>query len=488
MRPDPRRVPVVVAATQVVHHGPVRSPLSLGLDVVGAAGDPAMLAALDTVLAVDVASWPVSSFAGLVAAAVGASPRECVDAPVGGHWPARLLDRAAARIAAGESELALVVGAEAQASVRVLRRDGVDQPDGWSEPAERSFDPAAFGSAQALAAGLLLPTRVYPMFEQRLTADLGLTPAQGARWSAELYAVLSEVASQNPAAWNPTVRSAEQVGEVGPGNRMVSEPYPLAVNAMPNVDQAAAVVVASSAYAQEQGLPVLAYVWGGAGVDDTVDLLAREAYGSSRALSACLDAVARIGPLDLLDVYSCFPVVPKLVTEHLGLPRNTTLSVTGGHASFGGPLSSYSLHAVVAVVEALRAGAQTGAAFRTGVVHANGGMLTYQHAVVLGREPPPDGYVGDPEPQVLAPAGPGVADPTEGVLRIETATVEHDRTDGPARVFLIGRDGAGRRAAASTDDPLLAEQLSQVHGSALGRQVRTVPEGQARRVVELGSG
>lgn len=473
---DPRRVPVVVAAAQVVSRGAVRSPLDLAIEAVREAGERPLLTRLDTVLAVDVASWPVASLAGLVASAVGASPRVTYDAPVGGQWPARLLDRAAAAVAAGESEVALVVGAEAQASVRTLHGG---TPPGWPEPVERTFDPAAFGSPQALAAGLLLPTRVYPMFEQRLTADLGLTLEQGARWSAELYAALSQVASRNPAAWTPEVRTADRVFDVGPRNRMVSEPYPLAVNAMPNVDQAAAVLVASQAFAHEQGLPVLAYVWGGAGVDDTVDLLAREAYGVSRALCGCLDAVRRIGPLDLLDVYSCFPVVPKLATEHLGLPRDTVLSVTGGHASFGGPLSTYGLHAVVAVVQALRAGAQTG------VVHANGGMLTYQHAIVLGRQPHEDGYVGDPEPRLLQPAGPGIAPPAEGVLTIETATVEHDRDAGPARAFLVGRDETGLRAAASTDDPRVADQLSQAHGSPLDRRVRTVPEGEARRVVEV---
>lgn len=472
---DPNRVPVVVRASQVVHQGAPRSPLDLALEALHDTS-PELLARLDTVLAVDVASWPVDSFATLVAAAVGAAARTTFDAPVGGQWPARLLDRAAAAIAAGDSEAALVVGAEAQASVRALHRAG-REPEGWPQPAERSFDPAAFGSPQALAAGLLLPTRVYAMFEQRLTADLGLTPQDGARWSAELYSALSQVASQNPAAWTPKVRTAEQIGAVGPANRMVSEPYPIAVNAMPNVDQAAAVVVTSRSLAARLGLPVLAHVWGGAGVDDTVDLLAREAYGSSRALSACLDAVGRVAPPDLLDVYSCFPVVPKLVTEHLGRPRDEVLSLTGGHASFGGPLSSYSLHALVAAVGRVLRGAQTV------TVHANGGLLTYQHAVVLGREPHP--YAGRPEPAVLEPAGPGVAAPGEGALTVETATVEHDRDSGPARAFVIGRDARGLRAAASTDDARLAGQLSQAHGSVLGRSVETVPDGGARRVVGL---
>ena len=58
--------------------------------------------------------------------------------------------------------------------------------------------------------------------------------------------------------------------------------------------------------------------------------------------------------LDVVDVYSCFPVVPEMVLRHLDLPATTVPSATGGHAAFGGPLSSYSLHAIASVTRRLR--------------------------------------------------------------------------------------------------------------------------------------
>ncbi len=464
---DPSRTPVVVGAAQVRgERGGTREPLALVLDAVRAAGEARLLARADTVLAVGVASWSYDSVAARVGTAVGAVPRHRTDSPTGGHWPARLLDEAAARIAAGESQVALVVGGEAQAARRALGdRDPVEA--GWTPPAEPPpFDADAFGSPQQLAAGLLLPTRAYAVFENRLQADLGLTAEESAQWSARLYADLSQVAARNPAAWSPEVRTPEEVATPTAANRMVCEPYVRAVNAMPNVDQAAAVVVTSLAVARDLGVAHVSHVWGGAGVDDVVDLLARDAYGASRALSACLDAALERSPVrpGLVDVYSCFPVVPKLAALHLGLPRDAVLSATGGHASFGGPLNSYSLHAVVAAHERLRDGEDAA------LVHANGGLLTYQHAVLLGRRPHPDGYVGDPVPRRLDPAGPGVAEPADTDLLVEAATVEHGREGGPAQAFVVGRTPEGLRAAAWTDEAAVARQLSL---AALPPGVRT---------------
>ena len=108
---------------------------------------------------------------------------------------------------------------------------------------------------------------------------------------------------------------------------MVCEPYPLSMNAMPHVDQAAAVVVTSLATARGHGVPGsgLTHVWGGAGADDPPDPLRRAGFSGSRGLGQALDrsldaAGVAIGDLDLVDVYSCFPVVPKLAALHLGLP------------------------------------------------------------------------------------------------------------------------------------------------------------------------
>ncbi len=477
------RLPVLIGSGQLRANrerdpGRAREPLELLAEAAGLAArdtgigpdDGGLLRRVDDVSAVCTASWTYDDLASVVGRRVGASPRTCTDAPMGGQWPVRLLDAAAARIAAGESTLALVVGGEAQASVSAFGKAGIDPARdlGWSTApgGPPRFDPADLGTERMHLAGLVLPARNYPLFENRLQHDLGLSPEENLRWSAELYAAFSRVAAEQPAAWSPEPRTVDDLATVGPGNRMISEPYPLGLNAMPHVDQAAAVLLTSQAEARRLGVPDerMVHVRGGAACDDSADLLDRVAYGSSAALGAVLDASlsaagVSAAELDLVDVYSCFPVVPKLAALHLGLPRdpirpNSVLTVTGGHSGFGGPLNSYSLHALATMFGRLR----DGPAANVGLVHANGGYLTYQHAVVLATTPHPDGYVGRPEP-VTAPrdGAPPAADPRELLtdgesveLVVETATVEHGRDGEPSQAFVIGRTPNGVRTAAAT--------------------------------------
>lgn len=452
-------------------------PADLVLDAVRAAAAdaaaPGLLGVLDAVATVKVTSWAYADLAGRIAAAVGARPEHTADSPVGGQWPAVLLERAAARIAAGESRVALIAGGEAQATLRALCSSGVDPGEaGWStEPGgPPSFDPEDLGSPAMQAAGLVLPARVYPLLHSAFRHARGLDPQSAAARSAALYAAFTEVAAGNDAAWRPEVRTAEEIAAVGPGNRMVGEPYPLAVNAMPFVDQAAAVLVTSLAAAREHGVGEdrIVHVVGGAGARAARDVLARPSLADSPALADALDrCLAGRDPagLDVVDVYSCFPLVPELVAAHLGVPLASVVGVTGGHNAFGGPLSSYTLHALVAVTRRLRAGAQLA------LVHGNGGYLTAQHALLLSRDPAP--YRGDPEPREVAPPGPPpAAAPDVADVTVEAATVEHGRDGLPAQGFLVARTAEGARLAGSTPpgDVAAARALS-LHRRGTPREI-----------------
>ncbi len=354
---DPQRIPVLVGIGQLRSNrertvAGAREPAELMLDALqlaaADAGAPQLLAEADSIDAVNVVSWSYDDLPGLLATRLGAQPRHQYYSAVGGHQPARLLDDAAARVARGESRVALIVGGEAQASTGVLAKAGVDPVAdcGWSaQPGgPPGFAPKLLGSEWAQTAGLLFPTRVYPLFENRLRYQLGQTPAEASAWSAQMYAEFSRVAAANPAAWNPVQRSAEEIGTSGPGNRMVCEPYPLSMNAMPHVDQAAAVIVTSLATARELGVAAPVYVWGGAGADESASFLERDGFGSSPAMDSAfgraLDAAGvSAGQLSCVDIYSCFPVVPKFASLSLGLARDASLSVTGGHSAFGGPMN-----------------------------------------------------------------------------------------------------------------------------------------------------
>ncbi|GAA0237701.1 acetyl-CoA acetyltransferase [Cryptosporangium japonicum] len=479
------RLPVLVGVGEVRANreravAQAREPLALILEALDLAAAPELLAAADAVYTVRVASWAYDELSAEVAAAVGAEPTHRDDSPIGGQWPIRLLDRAAARIASGESSVALLVGGEATASATALLKAGVDPIAdlGWSARpgGPTPIDVADMGSPAMQTAGLLLPTRVYPLYENRLQADLGLTPEENADWSARLYADLSAVAATNPVAWNTSALTPEQVGTVTPTNRMVCEPYPLSMNALPFVDQAAAVVVTSLAAARAAGVPDdrIVYLHAAAGSDDLPDVLARPKLGRSTALADALTgaidrAAVSTADLDFVDVYSCFPVVPKLAGLALGLPRETVLSITGGHSSFGGPLNSYSLHSLARAFGRLRG------TDRRGLVHANGGFLSYQHAIVLGGRPA-TGYRSGPvrtRTDGLEVAEARDLDGTDVV--VETATVEYDRDATPRQAFVVVGTEEGVRAAVATprgDVAAAAEWSLTNRPSQVGRRAR----------------
>ncbi len=493
--PHPSAIPVIVGVGDL-RHGRAgnprdpREPLELIADAVTAAltdcGSASLGAAIDTVYAIKTSSWNYADLPALIGKRLGANVSRTHTSTVGGHWPAALLDRIGADIAAGSAEVALLVGGEAQASLKTLNKAGTDPASvGWTTApgGPPTFDATELGTADMQRAGTITPTRVYPLFENSHGAGLGETPAQTRASSARLYAAFSDVAASHPAAWSPVARTAQDIATPGPDNRLVSDAYPLAMNAMPFVDQAAAVVVCSLAAARDHGVAEdrIVYVWGGAGAHEDPNVLARKAFGDSPAMRSATERIlTRAGlrgdELSIVDSYCCFPVVPKLLVGVLGLPADAVPSVLGGHSFFGGPLSSYSLHSVVEVTRTLR----HHDAGEVAMVHANGGYLTYQHAVLLSRQPHADGYIGDPTSHDVPAELHSLTRDYTGSADIITATIEYDRTGEPSIGFIVAQTPDGRRIAGHTnsdDAAALVAYTAEGTRSLVGAPVRVIDRG-----------
>lgn len=106
--------------------------------------------------------------------------------------------------------------------------------------------------------------------------------------------------------------------------------------------------------------------------------------------------------------------MPKLAAHHLGLPvtgGDKSLTLLGGLTSFGGAGNNYSMHALTEMTRQLRAGKG-----KKGLVLCNGGVVSYQYAVVLSNEPRKEGRypLENPLPVMItdvpAPEVVGVAD------------------------------------------------------------------------------
>jgi hypothetical protein len=125
--------------------------------------------------------------------------------------------------------------------------------------------------------------------------------------------------------------------------------------------------------------------------------------------------------------------VPKLACAHLDLPTTNPpkpITLLGGLTSFGGAGNNYSMHAITEMTRQLRSGRG-----KTGLVLANGGWVTYQHAVVLSRSPKRDGLPyteRDPLPKIITDVYvPPIVEVAEGAAVVEVSEAEGEARGKP---------------------------------------------------------
>jgi len=476
-------LPVVVGVGQVTHRDDddlaPAEPIELLLTAARAAETDAGARLLDRVDAIElmpIGAWPYDDLVGLVVERLGLdrSRVRAREHPVGGETPIRALDAAAARVAAGDARVVLLAGAEGTRAVTRARRAGVDLP--WTAPGARSTIPTMPPELQhAAAVGIGRAIHCFPLYEHALRAYEGVSLGNAQAESGELWSGLSAVAADNPYAWSRSARSADDLVRVAPDNRMVSYPYPKALTANPFVNQGAALLLTDTDTARAMGIPEHHWVHplGGAGADEPTDPRARAAYHHVPALDVTVRAVQEItatttADYDLVELYSCFPAMPKLTRRALGRGPDQPISVTGGLSFAGGPGSNYLTHALAAMVQRLRVDGGTG------FVHGVGMFNTKHHALVLADHPRDDGTYPRPRYDVGA-ARPPVTDPVplvddySGPATVLTGTVVFDRNGVPEAGAVICTGGHGERTAAAVHDRGTLEQL--VDGSEpVGRE------------------
>ncbi len=418
-----------------------------------------LLGEVDSLDIIALVSWRYDDMTGQLSERLGIAPKRSHYGTVGGESPVRYIHEAAQRIALGKSAVGLIVGAEAQYAVNHAKRAGVELPwTPYAVSAPKMKRAADYVHPLGHRLGVAWPISVYPLYDASTAHAWGQTPAEAQAESALLWSRYSEAAARNPYAWSKTALAPDDIATVTSDNRMISWPYMKRMVANPNVNQGAAIIVTSLAKARAAGLPHdrLVFIGAGASASEPRDWLAREAYTVSHAQDAVLEAMlARSEKFDALELYSCFPVVPKMARRKLGLGADVEPSVTGGLSFFGGPLNVYMAHAGCAMVRAIREGAPTG------ILYGQGEFVTKHHALILAREPQEDSVLADARAQQHADARRGPAPPTDetpdGAAAIETFTILHDSLGQPVQSVVVARLDAGARTlaripAAHTDD------------------------------------
>jgi acetyl-CoA C-acetyltransferase len=487
--PPAERVAVVVGVGEFIDRPAQTSealePVALmerALRAAEADAGAALLAKVESIELIGLISWRYADPVSLLCERLGISPARKTNASMGGETPIRLIHEAAVRIARGEQQAAAIVGGEAMNARNRASKEKAKL--GWTPAASKEnavqFPSSRFElSAVAKKLGVADPAQIYPLYEMATQAAWDQTPAEAQQESAALWAQYAAVAAGNEYAWIRNAPDAKTIAGVDGNNRLINWPYPKLMVANPSVNQAAGVIVTSLALARAAGVPEdkIIHIWGGAAAKEPEDYLKRDAYTHSTAQQAVLEhSVALVGGdakrFDRVELYSCFPVVPKMALRNLGLDaQRCTPTVAGGLTFFGGPLNNYMSHAVCAMVRQLRA-----APHELGLLYGQGGYVNKHHALIVGATPPaqalPLDYSVQEEADRLRGPVPELVDDYQGPARVETYTVLYARDGEPLHGIVVLRtlDEHRLMAKVRADDEASMALLLSTERNAIGTQ------------------
>lgn len=469
-RSDPARTPVLVGLGQSIERCEIVTVVDLTERAARAAfaDAPGLSSRIDRVTTVAAIFSPCGKAPSTeLASRLGLSGVRCETTTAGGNTPQWLVTRAAAEIAAGTLRATLVVGAEATRSMRTANPDAdflAASRVGGAEAIEPEpvVGPSMHGvlTDAEVAAGLMRPADVYPVFDSALAAAANRSPAEHRKYLGLLLAPFTRVAAGNPYAWFRDALGPADISEPSQSNRLTAEPYTKRMNSFPNVDQGSALLLTSLQLAREAGLTdQCVFPWAGATNTDVAPAARRE-LGDSPAIRAAASALFSalglgIDDVDRIDLYSCFPSAVEIGAKAIGLAPDDTrgLTVTGGMPFFGGPGNNYSSHAIVSLALYLRESRGLG------YVAANGGFLSKHSLGIYGSEPPPGGFrsldTTREQAEIDAAALP-VATEARGDATVVGGTVVYGRDGSVAAAPVIATLDDGRRVVAIAEPALLS--------------------------------
>jgi acetyl-CoA C-acetyltransferase len=481
---DPR-TPVIVGVGQFTER--IDDPDYRGMSAVDLATAAARAALADTGADVDAVARAIEVFVGLrqfeictpfsepplgcsdnylrsVAQRVGADPARAVLEPIGGNGPQKLVTEFAGAIAAGDIEVALILGSEPGSTTKYFS-NRQDKPD-FTEHVGGQLEDRGYGFEQYTSEytathGLTGAPVQYGLLDNARRARLGVSVGDYRLRMAELFAPFSKVAAKNPFSSSPVERSVEEILTVTDDNRMICDPYPRLLVARDTVNQGAAAVLMSVDAARRLSVAEEKWVYLRGHADQTEqDLLGRVDLGISVSAKQAVAEALRVAGIGIdevasFDLYSCFPFPVFAVCDEFGLagddPRGLTL--TGGLPYFGGPGNSYSLHGIAETIAEMR-----GKPGAFGLVGANGGVMSKYSVGVYSTEPAD--WAADRskalQDDIAALPKVAVTRDADGLGIIETYSV---RYDWPVRTgIIIGclESDDSRFMAITTDEDLVA--------------------------------
>ncbi|MEM6534312.1 MAG: acetyl-CoA acetyltransferase [Pseudomonadota bacterium] len=417
-----------------------------------------------------------SNLPGTLARDLGAAPSSAIYSAFGGQAPQALANELAARIHAGETDMAMIAGAEAIRAAKSATKAGITLD--WEDSADLPFDDRGLGEAMLIRPeikhGLVPAHIIYALIENAMAAAKGEDRTARRTTMSALFARFAEIARSNPYSAFRQAFDAPFLATPSAQNFPLADPYLKWHVAQDNVNQGAAIVMMSQRKADELGVPGSnrLYLTGAGEASDTFLIqrphLDRSWAMQTAAAAALAQADITADEIDLFDLYSCFPCAVFAAGEALGLDASTderALTVTGGLPFFGGPGNNYSLHAIASLAMRLRSGPA-----RTGLILANGGAMTKAAIGIWSRNRPP-AFAPVETARKPDQINDIALEPAGGT--IETHTVARGRDGTDFGVVLARTDGGQRFAARAS-----ATALKRLQGdeSPIGQTIQVTSE------------
>jgi acetyl-CoA C-acetyltransferase len=468
MSTDPRTPCIVGVGSRTWHPAETGDagapePLAMWETVVRSAeadSGATLVPSLDAVEIVYCQTWQYDDPAGRLVERLGVAPRRRYYSGIGGTTPQVLVQDTAARIARGELDLAVVVGAEALDTQRRYKKRGERYPYSFKPDVRPEFPWEAPFHPAEVAHEVFQAWLTFALFDNARRGARGVAPDAYRRELGEQWHRFTEVAARNPEAWFPFERSASEIIDATPTNRMVASPYTKYMISIMDVDMAAAVFLASEGTADALGVPRdrRVYPRGWQYATDPVYVAEHPDLASSPAMrTATTTALAGAGigvdECAHLDLYSCFGSSVNFMRDALGIGTDDArpLTVTGGLPYHGGAGSDYLTHAIAQMTRVLR---EDPGSF--GLVTGVGMHMTKHVAGVYSTTPGP---VTLPAP-AAAPSTRPIVDRTDGPATVAACTVVHGPGGTPEWGVAVCdlADAAGSRTYARIEDAgLLAD-------------------------------
>ena len=401
---------------------------------------------IDSVFMTNISSWSYEDAPGELSKILGINPSKKFYFTPMGNLPQALVNRAAKAIFSGESQAVLITGGEAAYSSYNAGKGKITL--NWPKPEDPKYMESMMEGTTEFERnyGLHSAPCAYALFETAIRASSGRSFEEHRKYMGKLFEHFSKIAAKNPYAWIQKSYTPDEITIPSAENRNVNYPYTKRMCANFFVDQSGALLMTNEEIAEKLGInrKLWIYPMGGADLKNIQYITQRQRYNESPAARfgpklALEQAGLSLEDISQFDIYSCFPSIVQIIRKELGLseddPRD--LSIAGGLPYFGGPLSNYSLHAIITTVSLIREDPS-----KRIMIIANGGFNTKQSFGIYGTTPPVKSWGDNDEKAIqetiLAETLPEPVEEANGQLTIDAYTIYYERDGMPKRGIVLG--------------------------------------------------